>query len=410
MRSVKTLILIVPLLSGLLLAPSASAEIWTDVTGKHRIDAKFLSVSGGNVYLEKTDGTRIKVPIKQLSPDSLTLAKRLYGEAKSGSGDAAPVSAAMPISSTSNGQSKLGANPTASETADVMSVALAEFDMVTIWDAFPKKHQDDIEELIRLGAGSIDELTWNDVSSLLKKATRLVGEKKEFFMKNQMLGSMIPQTPETDKIWDATAGVLAAYANSSITDQAAMKNFSMGQFIANDVPKMQAANEKLQALTQELQDTPFGQAQPKVEVVSESATEAMISITTNGQTQEQRFVKTENRWLPAEMVDDWDKEMEKAKAEIAKLSTPEGRQGLGQMRMVLGMAAAPVDQMLNASTQVQFDTVVNNMAGLVMGMMGGMGGPGGGPPGFGPGGPGGPPPGFGPGPGGPPPGFGGGDF
>jgi hypothetical protein len=388
MHPARTLMIVLPLISGLLLTLPAIAETWTDVTGKHRIEAQFLSVSGGNVYLQKEDGTTIAVPINRLSPESLALAKRRYQEALSTNGSTPPPAAPAMAAPAALGQSKLGANPTARETAEALGVALAEFDMVTIWDAFPAKQQTDIEEVMRLAANSIDSATWSSVASLLKKASKLVGEKKEFFLKNSLLAGAVPDTPETHQMWDAAAELLGSYTNSSITDQDAMKNFSMSQFIAGDVPKIRSAFEKLQSLTVNLQDSPFNNvaALPTIETVSESASEAVFKITQGGQTTEQTFVKADNRWVPVEMVKDWDQDIAEAKMALQGLSKPEAQQGMAAARAMLLMAEGQIDLMLAAQTQEQFDKVVNDIVDMVTGMMGGM------PGGFGPGGPGGAPP------------------
>jgi hypothetical protein len=276
--------------------------------------------------------------------------------------------------SATAGQSKLGANPTARETAEAMGVALAEFDMVTIWDAFPAKHQQDIEEVIRLAANSIDSATWNGVVSLLKKASTLVGEKKELFLKNSLLAGAVPDTPDTHQIWDAAAELMSAYANSSITDQEAMKNFSMNQFIADDVPKIRSAFEKLQSLTTNATDSPFSKvaALPKIETVSESPTEAVFKITQGGRTTEQTFVKSDNRWVPVEMVQDWDQDIAKAETALQELSKPEAQQAMAGARAMLLMAEGQIDLMLAAQTQEEFDKVVNDIVDMVTGMLGGL--------------------------------------
>ncbi len=387
MSSARSLMVVLPLITGLLFALPVSAETWTDVTGKHRIEAEFLSVSGGNIYLQKQDGTRIAVPIDRLSPESLALAKQRYQQAMSAGGSSPASVASESAAPATLGASKLGANPTARETAEAMTLALSEFDMVTIWDAFPAQQQNDIEELIRLSASSIDPKTWNSVASLLKKATKLVGEKKEFFLNNPLLAGAIPNTPETHQAWDAAAELLDTYFNSTLTDQDAMKSFSMNQFIVSDVPKMRTAYGKLQSLASNLQDSPFGAmaALPVVETVSESSDEAVFKITQGGQTIEQKLVKAGNRWLPVEMVNDWDEDMANAKTALQQLSTPEAQQGMAGARAVLMMAEGQVDLMLSADSQETFDGVVNDIVDMATGMMmggkpGGPGGPGGVPP------------------------------
>jgi hypothetical protein len=49
-------------------AATASLRTWTDTSGKFRMEAAFVSVKDGQVTLEKTDGTRIRLPLDKLSP------------------------------------------------------------------------------------------------------------------------------------------------------------------------------------------------------------------------------------------------------------------------------------------------------------------------------------------------------
>lgn len=40
---------------------------WVDSTGKHKVEAKFLSFEDGQVRLERRDGNAVSMPIKRLS-------------------------------------------------------------------------------------------------------------------------------------------------------------------------------------------------------------------------------------------------------------------------------------------------------------------------------------------------------
>jgi hypothetical protein len=51
-------------------APAASAAVsrtWTDSSGKFRIEARFISLAGGQVTLEKPDGVQLRMPLDKLS-------------------------------------------------------------------------------------------------------------------------------------------------------------------------------------------------------------------------------------------------------------------------------------------------------------------------------------------------------
>ena len=45
----------------------AVLRVWTDRTGRHQVQAKYLGLESGKVRLQKTDGTVISVPISTLS-------------------------------------------------------------------------------------------------------------------------------------------------------------------------------------------------------------------------------------------------------------------------------------------------------------------------------------------------------
>ena len=82
-------------LCGLVLAPSAIAETWSDVTGKFQIEAEYVGVEGTSIVLRKADGKTVKVPIAKLSVESRALGRKLYEMQQSGgTGSTAPQPAA----------------------------------------------------------------------------------------------------------------------------------------------------------------------------------------------------------------------------------------------------------------------------------------------------------------------------
>ena len=45
----------------------ATLRIWTDSTGKHKLEASFVGLENQNVVLKKKDGKVIRVPLARLS-------------------------------------------------------------------------------------------------------------------------------------------------------------------------------------------------------------------------------------------------------------------------------------------------------------------------------------------------------
>ncbi len=50
--------------------PAQEAEVrtWTDVTGKHKMQARFVSLDGTTVTLKQADGTEFEIELEQLNP------------------------------------------------------------------------------------------------------------------------------------------------------------------------------------------------------------------------------------------------------------------------------------------------------------------------------------------------------
>ncbi len=63
----RTLTAVVVLASQALLAHAAETRTWSDSTGKHKVEAELVSVSDGKVWLKKSNGSVISLPLSRLS-------------------------------------------------------------------------------------------------------------------------------------------------------------------------------------------------------------------------------------------------------------------------------------------------------------------------------------------------------
>jgi hypothetical protein len=209
--------------------------------------------------------------------------------------------------------------------------------------------------MIQLAAQSIDSQLWNSVASLLQKTSKLIGNKKtqEYFMENQVVAVYLSPLSESNEICDAFAELLAVFTSCSLTDQATMKNFSMGRFVANDFDRVHAAGSKMYEL---LNLIPLDTEYPKVEVVDEMGSEATLIITGSRETREERWVKVGRRWLPANIVESWDDRLKQMREYWAGWSAPEGQANQKLGVMVMKTASSGINgQQLAADSQQAFD-------------------------------------------------------
>src|SRR4030042_5542855 len=63
-------------------APAEGAEPrrWSDITGKYSVEATFVKVEDGKVFLARTDGRSVAVALEKLSEPDREYVKRQVGE------------------------------------------------------------------------------------------------------------------------------------------------------------------------------------------------------------------------------------------------------------------------------------------------------------------------------------------
>jgi len=68
------------LLITLWMALPAFAAKWTDITGRHSVDAEFVVLESGAVTLKKQDGNTVRVPLEKLCADDQRRAQDLHNQ------------------------------------------------------------------------------------------------------------------------------------------------------------------------------------------------------------------------------------------------------------------------------------------------------------------------------------------
>ncbi|QDS92727.1 hypothetical protein FF011L_14760 [Roseimaritima multifibrata] len=354
----------------MLCAPLAFADTWTDSTGKYRVEGTFESLENGVVHIRTPEGKLLSVPLNRLDAASAALAKQ--NQAKMAPANPGTANGATkPAGNATAAQSKLGPNPTAAETAQVVSQAAADFDLVTLWDSMPPTYQQDVAATVRLQVAAVNANTWNGIKNLIQQLGTILQTKQELMMNNPTLQAILPADPKTNQTLAASGDLLLAISSSPLTDRQAMLEFDTSTLLAEDFSDIRSAFQKLSTSAGDLQGTPFtGMADvPKVVVLSETDNEAMVQITAGEKVTEQAFTKVENRWVPADMAANWKESIAEAQATAEKLKTPEGQQQMAQINMGLMVVGAPVQQLAAAQTQEQFDQVIESVQQMVGSMM-----------------------------------------
>lgn len=364
-RHLKTIVVLTALLA--VLSTGALAESWTDATGKFTVEAEFLAIRGANVYLKKSNGVTIAVPLEKLNTESQALAKRLAA-------GPAPVVAA--------------------DTPDAAVRAVKEGvesgNLRVVWDALPSGYQNDVHSVIHLFGENMDPAIWNTGTGIVKKAVAVLKEKKDFILAHPGLANAPVDGDTIDQNWDAVVDLLDTFVNSEITDLAKLKTFDVGVYIDGTGAKL---SDKMVALAKVLdeQGVSADQAFPgveigkvtdaKIETISVDGDTATVRITSpDGEVEEHEAVRVDGKWLPKEMVDGWAEGIAAAKSFLSTEMKPQLEQGKAFVLPMMKGVESIFDQLLAAATQEEFNKIVDEQIGqLLAGFMGGgpdAGGPG----------------------------------
>jgi hypothetical protein len=385
----------------------AHGETWSDTTGNFKVEAKYAGISGTNVVLQKPDGKTINVPINKLSPESRAQAKRFYEMAKVG---LAPTDPAATVGSAVAATSKYQPKPrplnftpptppaippmTAfPENASLQATwehvrdqALAGH-LEVLWHAMP----DDIRALAdgsevreKLGPHMKDNLNVSpEMIEATNKLTEILVTKKPFILKSPLLAQVPPQfIPMINQAYDPAVGVVHEFAEFSFNANTdAILAHSTTDILDYHLSRLGA---HLQAL---LKIVPTEIREGLIAGITTSQTDETTGTMTipkqDGSTEAIEMVRYNNRWLPKDMVTQWevekdtmiDKMVENASSRNLQIGNNAESQAM--FTAAIQQANGMMDPLLAAMTQTEFDLALGQVLMPVMMMMGGAGGPGG---------------------------------
>jgi hypothetical protein len=249
---------------------------------------------------------------------------------------------------------------------------VANGDLGDAWNYLPPKYQSDVTKLVHDAASNIDAEVYDKGFALTGKLALLLKSKKDFLLKSETVGQMPKEQKEKmEANWQSLVDALETLSNSEIKTVDGLKKVDPGAFLGS-------TGNKLFALAKTAPDADKNLAKLKTfkaTKVKEEGDTATLKMEMEGQpTKEEQFKKVEGKWLPKDMVDDWDKSMKEARDNLAKLKlTPEQKT---MALNVIKQVETALDRLLAANDQATFDKEIGELTGAVMGAaLMGAGGP-----------------------------------
>jgi hypothetical protein len=313
------------------------------------------------VYLKKTNGTLIRVPMGQLSAASQQLAQQMaQAAATAAMGSAQPDSAEAAVRT--------------------ILQQLQQGNVRSVWDALPASYQSDVNDLVHTFAENMDGQIWSGGVTIANKAVKLLKDKKEFILNHPQLAENPMDDATVDRNWTAVVEILETLLASELADLEKMKSLDVGQFLSGTgntmMQQMAAIAESVESSGVGLEGIP-GAAQVEslplanlskvqISVVRADADTAVLKMVgPEGEAEETEFVRYEGKWLPKEMVDGWAQGIADAKAQLLVVGQ-QMKDNRQQALMPMMMVGGVLDQLLAAETQEQFNEVVQGIVGMFM--------------------------------------------
>lgn len=252
--------------------------------------------------------------------------------------------------------------------------ALESGQPVVVWNALPAKHQNDVNDVVRSFAGTMDPDVWNQVVDLVRGLQEVLEEKPDFFANHPMIaGSSSGAAKETIP---KLATMLKTIVDG-VGDLESLQTFDGQKFVGSTATSVLTQMEDIgQMFTQSpAAANPFASlTNVEIETIDSTEKSAELRFTfPDGHVENQNFMKMDGKWIPMDLVQNWDENIKNAKDQIKKL--PETMKSAKvKVIAVSGMVNGMISGLKNAETQEQFDGVLNSIVGQAMMMSGMMGG------------------------------------
>jgi hypothetical protein len=262
-------------------------------------------------------------------------------------------------------------------TITYVAQQVADGNAGVVWDAMPATWQTDVTEITHEFANKMDPDLWNKVFGLAQKTVTVLQDKKDLILSTSMMDSAGENKDDIVANWDTVTTALSTLVNSEIADLENLKTMDWGAFAKGSGGQLVKQMMVLSASEEGSEETNPVDALRSIaaEVLENDGQVAKLKVTMDGQEPEEvEMTKVEGRWVPKDLADDWDKNIEEARTGLANMTEEQMQQQKMQVMMGLGMAEAMIDQVAMAETPEQLEQMMAGLLGPMMG--GGMGGPG----------------------------------
>jgi hypothetical protein len=229
-----------------------------------------------------------------------------------------------------------------------------------LWEALPESYRADINEITALFASKMDAETYDRAMALALNFVEVLQSKQDIILaSNTIADTGVDVASLGDKMTPSLA-IVQTFLASEISTLAGVGGIDWQAYLAGTVAQLMAQADEIE--TEEDEDPFLLLDTLAVEVLEENDETALLRITVEGEEPEEvSLVKVEDRWVPAELAEQWDAKIAEARSNLEGI-TPESMQEMkGQAAFAFTMAEGLIQQLSAIETPEDFDAAMGPM-------------------------------------------------
>ena len=265
---------------------------------------------------------------------------------------------------------------TPDKVVDTVAKGLSKNEPQVIWHALPESYQKDVNGLLSDFAAKMDKDIWNKSFELVQKIITILKTKKDLILTGDMVNKAPVDKKQISENWGSFVSILELILKSELADLEKIRKLDIEKFLAGTVSDLMKKASELSKLEKEdkYNKELDKLTRIKTSIIKTENEETTLKIEAPEKEPEMVvFIKVNNKWIPKELADQWKEKISKIKNELSDVSkkiTAEEKQKLrGMMKSFDGI----LDQILAAKTKEDFESIISQGIGMVIGMFLGKG-------------------------------------
>jgi len=235
------------------------------------------------------------------------------------------------------------------------------------WDMLPSKHQEDIGKLKAAFAANMDKVVYDKAFAIISKLTNILESKKDLILSHPMLGSSPVPKDDISKNWDSIVSVLKIISESDLSSIDKVKNANVKNFANKTIGDLLVLADKLSELVPGQKGKAGLMEELKgmtIKVKDSTEDSARLVVEDSGSKENAlAMVKVDGKWLPKEMAENWDKEIQSAIENLEKMKA--NPMASMQSIAVLAMVEGVLDKFNEIKTADELNALIQSTMGQV---------------------------------------------